>query len=592
LREAKTIRLLLPLLKMYPWGLPATVVLGTLSSLAEGIGLSLFVPLLQSLAGGAYQSEAGSSVHGIINRFLGKLPSDNRLHFIVAAILAMTVCKGLLTYAHSALAAAVNAGITHAIRVRLFAKMITLDHGRLEDMESGRLLNLLATDTWHASDAISLLTGLVVNVCSVLVFSVLLVMLSPGLSAIVVLGVSAILIALQGLTGGARKLGRQGVEMNAALTGQMLDGLGGIDVIQMFGLETYRRRIFEAVSEHVRSIYLRLDLLHRAMPPISEILYIGLLLGVLLIGVSAKNSVATVVVFLLVLYRLQPQIRQFDSGRLSLIALTSSIEDVTRFLVPIYLCEPLPACPAKAFQSEIYFDGVSFSYGSEDCFALRDLCFRIPYGKTTALLGVSGSGKSTLISLLCRFREPTCGEIRVDGRLLKGLDRQDWRRQIAWAGQNTYLFSESVRENIRYGNLDASDDEIIAAAIEADADCFIRTLPDGYETKIGNSGLTLSGGQRQRIGLARALLRDPGILILDEATSALDSFSEASIQQFLRKKAGRWTVLVISHRLSTVRHADQVIVLSGGRITEQGPPDELLGRRGFFYKLRELQHVE
>jgi ABC-type multidrug transport system fused ATPase/permease subunit len=372
----------------------------------------------------------------------------------------------------------------------------------------------------------------------------------------------------------------------------MLDGLGGIDVIQMFGLEAHRQKMFEVVSERVRSVYFRLDLLHRAMPPISEILYIGLLLGVLLIGVSARNSVATVVVFLLVVYRLQPQIRQFDSGRLSLIALTSSVEDVTRFLETSHLCRPLTESPVESLQREVHFDRVSFFYGAEDEFALRDLCFQIPYGRTTAILGASGSGKTTLLSLLCRFREPSCGEIRVDGRLLSNLDRHDWRKQIAWAGQDTYLFSESVRENIRYGKLGASDEEIVAAAIEADADRFIRELPDAYETKVGNGGITLSGGQMQRIALARALLRDPAILILDEATSALDSISEDCIQKFLRKKAGRQTVIVISHRLSTVRHADHVIILSGGRITEQGSPKELLERRGFFFKLRELQNVE
>ena len=593
MKEAKIIRLLWPLLKMYPWALPATIVLGTMSSLAEGVVLSLFVPLLQSLGGGTYVSGAAGGLQSVIDRMLRSLPPGSRLELIAGAILALTILKGLLTYAHSALAAALNARATHALRTKMFSRMIGLDHARLEQMESGRLINLLATDTWHTSDAISLVVNLVINTCSVLVFSMLLVALSPGLTVVVLIGVAIISLLLQAITLGARRLGRQGVEANATLSGHILDGLGGIAVIQMYGLEAYRSRLFDAISARVRSIYLRLDLLHRAMPPVSEILYITLLLGILFIGVRAHNSIATVVVFLLVLYRLQPQIRQLDSGRLSLIALTSSVEDVMRFLK---LEEP-PSVPRHAhrgaiFQREIRLEEVGFYYDRNDEFALKDISFRIPNGQTTAILGPSGSGKSTLIALLCRFREPLAGEILVDGRPLTGVDIEDWRRQIAWAGQDAYLFHTTVRENIRYGNLEASGDQIRAAALEADADAFISQLPQGYDTIIGDGGVTLSGGQIQRISLARALLRNPVLLILDEATSALDSISEDAIQEFLRKRAGRQTIVVISHRLSTVRYADQVIVLSNGCVSEQGSPKELLAQRGFVCRLRELQHVE
>jgi subfamily B ATP-binding cassette protein MsbA len=556
------------------------------------VGISLFVPLLQSLDRKSYQLGAAGGLQSILDRVLDWAPAQSRLACIVATILALTICKGLLTYSHSTLSARINARITHSLRTRMFARMIDLDQRTLDDMESGRLINLLATDTWHTSDAITLLVNLIVNLCSILVFAILLVALSWPLTLLVMLGVGVIVALLRGVTLGARSLGRQGVDANASMSEQMLDALEGVKVIQMFDLKAHRQRMFEGISGKVRSVYFRLDLLHRAMPPLSEILYIGLLLGVLLAGVSARNSVATVVVFLLVLYRLQPQIRELDSARLSLVTLTSSVEDVMRFLeTRSSVCTPA-GTSFNGFHRDIEFKRVSFFYHREAEFRLEDVSFQLPCGKTTAILGPSGSGKTTLISLLCRLRDPSAGEIRADGKPIHEFDVDEWRSRIAWAGQDTYLFSDSVRVNIHCGDLSAGWEEILAAAVRADAHNFIVQLPQGYETKIGAGGVALSGGQMQRIALARAFLRDPDILILDEATSALDSLSEEFIQEYLREKAGRQTVIVISHRLSTVRYADQVIVLQDGRVADQGPPKELFARRGFLSRLRELQHVE
>ena len=593
MKEIRTIRLLLPLLRMYRWGLPATILLGILSSLAEGIGISLFVPLLESLDSQSYQLPAVGWLGNVIDIGIQWLPTGNRLIVIVAAILAMTICKGLLTYSDSVLSASINSRITHTLRSRTFSKLIGMSQAEYDRTESGRLVNLLATDTWHTSDAISLVVGLIITICSIGVFSTLLMALSWRLTLLVAAGVAVISLLLRTLSTGARGLGRQGVEANAKMSEQMLDGLDGVKVIQMFGLQDYRQGLFDAISEKVRAIYFRLGLLHCAVHPLSELLYVGLLLGILLAGMSLHYSAPTMVVFLLLLYRLQPQIRQLDSARLSLIALTSSVEDVMRFLEAEPDLRHLPANSGfDGFSREIRFNGVTFFYESGDGFTLNNISFQIPRGKTTAIVGPSGSGKSTIVSLLCGFREPVAGEIQVDGEPLSGIALEDWRRHVAWVGQDTYLFSASVRENILYGNLDARDDEVMRAAVQADADDFIRWLPEGYETKIGNGGHQLSGGQTQRLALARAFLRKPSILILDEATSALDSISEEFIQGCLQRRAGQQTVVVISHRLSTVRHADHIVVLNQGRVTEQGSPRDLFARHGFLSRLRELQNVE
>ena len=419
MKELRTIRLLLPLLRSYRWALPTMIVLGTLSSLADGIGISLFVPLLEGLDPQSHASGGAGWVQSLIAAALTHLPAGNRLFMIVGAIFVMTICKAVLTYSDSVLAAFINSRITHSIRSRIFSKVMALSQAELEQMASGRLINLLGIDTWRTSDALGLLVSLSVNLCSIAVFSMLLLAISWPLTLVVVVGVALISMLLQIISLGARTLGRDGVETNAVLSEQMLDGLHGIEVVQMFGLRDLRQRLFDAVSDRVRSIYFRLDLLHGAGPPLSEILYVGLLLAILLTGMALRNSLPAVMIFLLLLYRLQPQIRQFDSARLTLNVLTSSVEDTMRFL-------QAPAQPPRRLvithlggpAPELRFVGVRFFYDSESGFALDGASFRIPGGKTAANAGPSGSGKTTIISLLCGFREPFDGEILVNSRPL------------------------------------------------------------------------------------------------------------------------------------------------------------------------------
>jgi ABC-type multidrug transport system fused ATPase/permease subunit len=415
--------------------------------------------------------------------------------------------------------------------------------------------------------------------------------LSWKLTVLVAAGVALVSLLLRSVTFKARRLGQHGVEANAIQSQHMIETLDGLREIQMFSLRAHREKLFAAVSETVRSIYFRLDLLHRAVAPLSEILYVGLLLGLLLVAVG-RYSAADIMVFLLVLYRLQPQIRQLDSARLSLVSLTSAVEQVVRFLESDLGAAPAPIVRGPEFRRAIEFEGVSFSYEATRDVALQNVSLRIPFGKTTAVVGRSGSGKTTLVSMLCRFCEPALGEILVDGQPLSTFDVDDWRGRIGWVSQDAYLFSGSVRENIRYGKLDASDDEIIGAAIAADADGFIRDLPNGYESMLGSTGSQLSSGQTQRIALARAFVRKPAILILDEATNALDGLSEHLIRTRLSWLGPDRTVIIISHRLSSVKDADRVIVLDSGRVSEQGSPSELLRRHGFLSTLREVQHVE
>jgi subfamily B ATP-binding cassette protein MsbA len=238
----------------------------------------------------------------------------------------------------------------------------------------------------------------------------------------------------------------------------------------------------------------------------------------------------------------------------------------------------------------ISLESVSFQYNSQRDLALRDISIVIPQGKTTALVGPSGAGKSTLVNLICRFYEVTEGEILADGRPLRELDLASWRSRIAIVSQQSYIFNATIMENIAYGRLDATEEEVVAAAKQAHAHEFIQPLTRGYDTCVGEQGIRLSGGQRQRIALARAIARNPDILILDEATSSLDIISENLIQEALNALKQDRTVIIIAHRFSTIEQADEIIVLKDGCVVEQGHLRNLMQLNGLFAGLYRLQH--
>jgi ATP-binding cassette, subfamily B, bacterial MsbA len=239
----------------------------------------------------------------------------------------------------------------------------------------------------------------------------------------------------------------------------------------------------------------------------------------------------------------------------------------------------------------IRLDHVTFHYDSDAAKpALEDVSITIPARKTTALVGPSGAGKSTIVKLLLRFYDPTHGEVYVDERPLRELDLESWRSRISLVSQDVFVFNVPIRDNIAYGRLDASEEEIVAAARKADAHEFIMQLPDGYDTLVGDRGVRLSGGQQQRITLARAILRDPEVLILDEATNSLDSISEKLIQDAIDTMSRDRTVVVVAHRFSTIERADQIVVLEDGHVREQGDLQRLLRLNGLFSRLHQLQY--
>jgi ATP-binding cassette, subfamily B, bacterial MsbA len=592
MKERGAIKTILPLLKLYPWAVPVVTCLGVLTSFFEGFGISLFIPFLQNFSQVAAKPVQGNAALSFFSSLFEQVPPQHRFVIIALCIFGSIVLKSVLAYTSNLISQWLSTHISHRIRSNVFQQCLSMSDRYMESHDPSELVNLLATETWRTTEALNTLFWLISTLCTVLIFIFLLQFIAWQLTLAVAFLIGIISFISQRLTRQVKPLGDRAVEVNKVLAARMWDGLSGLRVIHTFGRELYEQDRFDHASQQVRRVFFKLAMVSGTVSPIYEILSALMLIGILVVSLSYDpSSLPSLLTFLFILYRLQPKVQQLDQLRTTFVSLTPSVQVIMSFLNPSdkpYIRSG--TCPFDHLKTDITFDRVSFRYDAES--ALDQVSIRIPAGKTTALVGPSGAGKSTLIHLICRFYDPTQGEIHIDGQPLPELKLPDWRSQIAVVSQDVHMFSTTVRDNIAYGRLEATEDEIIAAATLANADTFIRQLPHGYQTSIGDRGVRLSGGQRQRLALARAIVRDPQILILDEATNALDSIAENLIQEALYTLGQNRTVIVIAHRLSTIEHADQIIVLQAGRVVEQGNLHQLLARQGLFAHLHRLQNAQ
>jgi ATP-binding cassette, subfamily B, bacterial MsbA len=581
----RALKALFPLLRLRPWVLSVMILLGVMAALSEGLSISLFIPLIQNQMG-----SGADEMMGKLGALYQGVPRETRLLWMGLSILLCVVLKNVLSYNYSLLVHKVSASIGHRLRCGVLHQLLSVSQSYLDTHDSGKLLSTLGTETWQVSSAFTVLAGMAINVCMTLTLSILLLLISWKLTLIT--GCLLLLISqiVQVLTHSVKQLSRQATSANAHLSQRILETFHGSRLIRAFGRESYEEDRFDAASRHVSKVFWRMERVSGLVNPLSEILAASLLLGILVVTtMRAPGQMAASVTFLILLYRLHPRIRQLDSDRVALSAYSASVEEVKRLLDETdkpYLRGGVRV--PTSIGREIVLENVSLRYDKENG-ALEEVSCSITIGQTTALVGPSGAGKSSLINLICRFYDPSSGRVLVDGVPLPELDLAWWRSQIAVVSQDIVLFNASVADNIRYGKLDADPEELLEAARKAHALEFIEDLPDGFKTPLGDWGMRLSGGQRQRLALARAFIRDPKILILDEATNSLDLISESVIQDALEEFGHGRTVLIIAHRISTIEHADKVIVLDKGKISETGSVNELLANGGLFSRFYKLQ---
>lgn len=581
------LRQLVPLLRPYPWAIPVIVVLGLLTSLAEGIGLSLFIPLLQS-AGGLAADDTWYV--DVLQRAFDGFDEEQLLWAVSACIFVAIVVRAVLAYLNRVVLAWLEARVAHRLRSECFEQLLAVEFRFLERAKVGNLVNTIATETWRTTDAVGVLVGLIVTLCTVLVYSGLLLLLSVPLTLTVAAAMLGIAGGVRLLTRRVRGLAAQVTTANAQLAERMVEGISLMAVIRSFGRESSEKQRFDERSEHVRAVSMRVALLSGAVRPVYEVLSGALLVGVLMLVIDDPEMLPALMVFVFVLFRLQPKLTELDEAWVRLKALSGAVRDVTRLLDRSDKPYLTPGTvEPDAVRTAVEFESVTFRYAPNEAAALEDASFQIPAGRVTALVGPSGAGKTTVIKLLLRLYDPTAGVVTVDGRPLQELLHRSWLERIALVSQDVQLFDASVRDNIAYGAPGAAVDDIEEAARRADAHDFIVRLPHGYDTEVGAHGVRLSGGQQQRITLARALIRDPDVLILDEATNSLDSRSERVVQDALELMRHGRTVVIVAHRFSTIEQADHVVVLDEGRVVQQGKRAALVANDGLFRELQKLQ---
>jgi subfamily B ATP-binding cassette protein MsbA len=595
MNDLKQIISLVRILKPYPWAIPTIIVLGTLSSLCEGLGISLFIPFIKGFGQTTNQLVGGNFLLDFINELFINIPVNSRAIVIPLCIFGTVLLKNILLYSNTLLSCWIYLHLVERLISRMFNQLLTVSYSFLESQPSGKLLNTLHTETWQACSAWRTLFNILVNISTIFVFITLLLLISWQLTVGVAIALTLISVVVQRVTKSAKKLGLQVVQANDNLAQRMMEGFNGMKLIRSFGRESYEQERFDQSLKRVNSALMKVQTVQAVPASLSEVLAVAVLVLILIVTLQTKDqsNFPALLTFIFILYRLQPAIKQLDSARVNLNSLMGSVENVMSFLKRSdkpYIRSG--AIQFKGIREAISFESVSFKYSHGDEYSIQNITLSIPRGKTTAIVGPSGAGKSTLISLICRFYDVTEGEIYVDKCPLRDLALESWRNRIAIVSQDVHVFSTTIRENIAYGRLDATDDEIVTAAKYANAHEFISQFPQGYDTMVGDRGMKLSGGQRQRIALARAIIRDPEILILDEATNALDSVSEHLIQEAINTLSQNRTVIVIAHRLSTIEQADQIVVVEQGRVVERGNLQELLQLKGLFAKLYYLQNRE
>ncbi|RDW20874.1 multidrug ABC transporter ATP-binding protein [Oceanobacillus arenosus] len=570
--------------KPYKWRIFWTIIVGIIK-----FGIPLLMPLILKYV-----------IDNIISVDTMTQPEKvNQLFWIMGlSFIIFLVLRPPIEYIRQYLAQWVGNKILYDIRDKLFDHIQKLSLKFYSSTKTGEIISRVINDVEQTKNFV--ITGLMniwLDLVTILIAIGIMLTMDVGLTV-----VSVILFPLFGFSikyffSRLRRLTKERSQALAEVQGHLHERVQGIPVTRSFALEEYEQGQFRIRNDKfLQKSVQHTDWNAKTFAVTNTITELAPLLVIAFAGYQVINlnvSIGTMVAFVGYMERVYSPLRRLINSSTTLVQSIASIDRVMEFMNEKYdIVDKENAKELGRVEGAVEIKNVSFKYTEDEALILKDVSLDVKKGETIAFVGMSGGGKSTLISLIPRFYDVTSGSIKIDGMDIRDVKARSLRNNIGMVLQDNILFSESIAVNIRMGNPEATDEEVMAAARAANAHDFIDKLPYGYDTLVGERGVKLSGGQKQRIAIARVFLKNPPVMIFDEATSALDLESEHSIQQTLEKLASDRTTFIVAHRLATITHADRIVVIENGEITELGSHEELMKKQGSYYDLYQVQNLD
>ncbi len=544
-------------------------------------------------------SFSGNTFNEFVNYYLGQIieiyGKKEALLIVSGFVVIMILLKNILFYFSKFVMVPVRNGVIRDMRNKIYKKILDLPFSYFSEEKKGDIMSKMTNDLkeieWTIMTSVEMLIR---NPLTIIVYLATLIIMSPQLTlfVLILIPVSGIIIGTIGRS--LKRMSRKAQDQMGTLLSKIEETLSGLRIIKAFTAENFVLKNFIAFNEDYNNTMNKVYRKNYLASPMSEFLGVLMITGIMYYGGSlvlnnqSSLSPEAFIGYIAVFSQIINPAKAFSTAIYNVQKGAASIDRINIILnAENNITEKKNAEEIKTFEKKIEFLNVSFAY--ENTFVLKNINLEVKKGQTVALVGQSGSGKSTMVDLIPRFYDVTEGEIKIDGKNIKDLKIKSLRNLMGNVNQDPVLFNDTIRNNIAFGTEDVPEDKIKEAAKIANAHDFIMQTEKGYDTNIGDGGIKLSGGQRQRLSIARAVLKNPPIMILDEATSSLDTESERAVQDALDKLMQNRTSFVIAHRLSTVKNADLICVLQKGEITERGTHEELIKLNGNYKKLYDLQ---